>query len=64
MEYQKNIATNVYHGFGALITLIISYCIDIKMRTGLTDDHWTIKVILGLVLALFIYHMLNMKKLK
>lgn len=64
MECQKNIATNVYHGFGALITLIISYCIDIKMRTGLTDDHWTMKVILGLALGLFIYHMLNMKKVK
>lgn len=64
MEYQKNIATNIYHGFGALITLIISYCIDIKMRTGLTDDHWTMKVVLGLALGLFIYHMLSMKKIK
>lgn len=64
MEYQKNLAINIYHGFGALITLIISYCIDIKMRTGLTDDHWTMKVVLGLVLALFIYHMLSMKKIK
>ena len=64
MEYQKNIATNIYHGFSALITLIISYCIDINMRIGLMDDHWTMKVILGLALVLFIYHMLNMKKLK
>ena len=64
MEYQKNIAANVYHGFGALITLIISYSIDIKMRTGLTDDHWTMKVFLGLAVGLFVYHTLSMKKIK
>lgn len=64
MEYQKNIATNVYHGFGALIALIISYSIDIKMRTGLTDDHWTMKVVLGLAVGLFVYHTLSTKKLK
>lgn len=64
MEYQKNIATNVYHGFGALIALIISYYVEIKMRIGLTDDHWTMKILLGLALVIFIYHMLNIKKPK
>lgn len=39
MEYQKNIATNVYHGFGALINLIIVYVMSIQMKTGLIDSH-------------------------
>lgn len=64
MEYQKNIATNVYHGFGALITLIISYVMMIKVDTGLTDGTTTQYVLIFLMTLIFIYHVLSMKKPK
>ena len=64
MEYQKNISTNVYHGFGALITLIISYAMEIKIDTDMLEAYWFNKGLVFLVMLIFIYHMVNMKKLK
>ena len=64
MEYQKNIATNVYHGFGAVITLIISYAMEIKIDTDMLEAYWFNKGLVFLVMLIFIYHMVNMKKLK
>lgn len=64
MEYQKNIATNVYHGFGALINLIIVYVMSIQMKTGLIDGGVVYQILTLLILLLFVYHMFCMKKLK
>lgn len=64
MEYQKNIATNVYHGFGALINLIIVYVMSIQMKTGLTDSHIAFQILTLLLSFVFVYHIFSMKKLK
>lgn len=64
MEYQKNIATNVYHGFGALINLIVLYVTLIQMKTGLTENSIVFQILTILLCFVFIYHMLNMKKIK
>ena len=64
MEYQKNVATNVYHGFGALIALLISYAIELKIDTGMLEDYWFSRGLVFIVMMVFIYHMLSMKKLK
>lgn len=64
MEYQKNIATNVYHGFGALINLIIVYVMSIQMKTGLTDSHMVYQILTFVLAFVFVYHMFRMKKPK
>lgn len=64
MEYQKNIATNVYHGFGALINLIIVYVMSIQMKTGITDSHIVYQILTFVLAIVFVYHMFSMKKLK
>ena len=64
MEYQKNIATNVYHGFGAVIALIITYVMEIKIKTGLIEDTWFMKSMVILAVCVFIYHVISMKKPK
>lgn len=64
MEYQKNIATNVYHGFGALIALIISCAMELKIDTDMLEAYWFNKCLVFLVMLIFIYHMVSMKKLK
>lgn len=64
MDYQKNIATNVYHGFGAVIALIITYVMEIKIKSGLTEDAWLMKSMVLLMVCVFIYHVVSMKKPK
>ena len=64
MEYQKNIATNVYHGFGALINLIIVYVMSIQMKTGLTDGGVVYQILTLLLAFVFVYHLFSMKKPK
>lgn len=64
MEYQKNIATNVYHGFGALINLIIVYVMSIQIKTGLTDSHIVYQILTLLLAFIFVYHLFSMKKPK
>ena len=64
MEYQKNIATNVYHGFGALISLIIVYVMSIQMKTGLVESGVIYSILTFLISLFFVYHIFSMKKLK
>ena len=64
MEYQKNIATNVYHGFGVLISLIIVYVMSIQMKTGLVESGAIYSILTFLIYLLFVYHIFSMKKLK
>lgn len=64
MEYQKNISTNIYHGFGALINLIIVYVMSIQMKTGLIDSHIVYKILTLLLAFIFVYHLFSMKKPK
>ena len=64
MEYQKNIATNVYHGFGAIISLIVFYVMSIQMKTGLVESGVIYSILTFLISLLFVYHIFSMKKLK
>lgn len=64
MEYQKNIASNVYHGFGALVALIITYAMMIKVDTGLAENTTAQYVLTILMSVVFFYHMLSMKNPK
>lgn len=64
MDYQKNIATNIYHGFGALINLIVLYVTLIQMKTGLTENSIVFQILTILLCFVFVYHIFSMKKLK